>query len=179
MFTSLGLLSHARCPDPSCHRPQCLFSHGEPSKPLAPKKTKRKVDPVADIADSPAAKRFSKPEPSPSPSIQQPGSPVTLKETAARGARTAAAIHPQSPVKPPERVPVSARGSQELRTDIQILISKAVPQVIPLVAGKPPTLGHMKNSVQPYADRQKGRKRTFSLYMRPLTFRHCAFHSIR
>ncbi|WWC88171.1 uncharacterized protein L201_003076 [Kwoniella dendrophila CBS 6074] len=41
MFSNLGLLSSSRCPDPSCGRPRCFFSHAEASSSkstLPPKK---------------------------------------------------------------------------------------------------------------------------------------------
>jgi hypothetical protein len=57
MFTSLGLFD-APCPDTSCHRPRCIFSHGGPSRvtPRIPKPVasplKRKIE-----ATSTASKR--------------------------------------------------------------------------------------------------------------------------
>lgn len=38
MFSSLGLFASSPCPDPSCHRPRCFFSHGQSSKSTTPKR---------------------------------------------------------------------------------------------------------------------------------------------
>ena len=101
MFSSLGLFASAPCPEPSCHRPQCFFSHGEPSRrPGQAKSATGKVDK--------APKSRANPSPN-GASIKRNARSDSRDGTRANGSVPSALRDPS----PPSPVPKSVKSSNE------------------------------------------------------------------
>ena len=108
MFRSLGLFNPSRCPDNSCHRPNCFFNHGEPSRPTptppAPAYTQKPMKRKYESESSLSAKRVDIPSgiraPTPSPTRTPSGEPKNGKLTEIKGKGTPAAAVVNSRVTP-------------------------------------------------------------------------------
>ncbi|ORX34146.1 hypothetical protein BD324DRAFT_664472 [Kockovaella imperatae] len=163
MFRSLGLFASALCPDPSCHRPKCMFNHGESSRKR--KETVEEKEPVTGhetvkslgINGGRATSTSSQAQP-------KPGSSKAVPTNAANS------LGHHAPVLASKKPRVEADETKGKGTPA------AAPEVIvnPMRPPSIPTI-NLKLSPQPYADRQKGLQTLFQQYTklyRPLLTEH-------
>ncbi|WWD05426.1 hypothetical protein V865_003503 [Kwoniella europaea PYCC6329] len=162
MFSNLGLLSSARCPDPTCGRPRCFFTHAEAS-------SSQSTLPSRDVPSTvrQAVKRRSEAEeeerirgvvrrvtgndsrrgnPTSSPRKLDNG---TIKPSVRDGISASNMVPPALPQIPVRPTPTPAPPSSAFA------INTARPPVLPI---------NLKPSPHPRPDRQKGLNTLYTQY---------------
>jgi len=167
MFKTLGLFTDTRCPDSSCHRPQCVFAHGQPSRstlaasarlPSATSPARAK-QPTPTLIRTSAAASGSTKNRIPSgirdavadqSAIASSGKLPLAKE------KPQAVLSKSAKQAPPPTKPSVAPSRPQVRT---ASATASTPAHIPSTAGTLPQLPWpLKTSPQPFVDRQKGSK---------------------
>lgn len=145
MFKPLGLFATSQCPDPLCRRPRCLFNHGETSKAVS---ARQKPLPLPD-------KRISSSVSLPSPAKRkaEAASPakheVVVREPAAKRPKEFSLSTKPSPVVAPSPSLPTPRPPHAIRS--------RPPDFASISDNRPPSIPTtLKNSPQPWVDRQKG-----------------------
>nr|XP_019000061.1 uncharacterized protein I203_07218 [Kwoniella mangroviensis CBS 8507]OCF63522.1 hypothetical protein I203_07218 [Kwoniella mangroviensis CBS 8507] len=153
MFSNLGLLSAARCPDPSCGRPRCFFTHAEAS---SSKTTLPSKDVPSTVRQ--AVKRRSEAEEEErirgvvrrvTGNDSRKGSTTPSSRKLDNGTiRPSAKDGPSASTEVPPAVP---------QTPVRPIPTPATPSLIALNTARPPVLPiNLKPSPHPRPDRQKG-----------------------
>ncbi|WVF70973.1 hypothetical protein IAT40_005769 [Kwoniella sp. CBS 6097] len=169
MFSNLGLLSSARCPDPTCGRPRCFFSHAEassskttpPSTPTAKSTrttiTTQSAQPVEKEVPSsirePAVKRKVGEEDGVRNVIRKLVPPALTKSANGTSSKGLIAGAKEVPTTAAARqAPVSTFNPVPTNTPSTAPVTSS-----PVNTGRPPVLPiNLKPSPIPRPDRQKG-----------------------
>ncbi|WVR05589.1 hypothetical protein IAU60_002608 [Kwoniella sp. DSM 27419] len=161
MFSNLGLLASARCPDPSCGRPRCFFSHAEGSSSKArSSSTSATRVPVKEVPSSirePVKRGSERDDAERARSVVrklvQPSSVRSpAKSGAASGEGKVPPVRSTSTASRPTADPPQARATPPVHAR-----SNSNNPGVPFNADRPPVLPiALKPSPIPRPDRQKG-----------------------
>ncbi|EIW72717.1 hypothetical protein TREMEDRAFT_24631 [Tremella mesenterica DSM 1558] len=150
MFSSLGLFNNVPCPDSSCHRPNCVFSHQSQAGPSRSSPSKR---PVATPAETNEVGRATK----------RKSDSTLIPSEIKKAKQVFSAIHsPQTVVATPHK-PISPIKSSTSTSTQNSKLSGGVP-ILPTDTGQAPKLPLFRRTPQPYADRQKGLQTLFAQF---------------
>ena len=150
MFKPLGLFGISACPDPSCCRPRCLFNHGETSK-----SSSTQVD--KSVSLKPGSK---------APTVAQ----LHLKREVGVASSARKEVEVAASVRQPVTKRLRTEDSQtttSIKTSDPPTTKPNSPPPAPIPGGitKSPSLPtNLRNSPQPWVDRQKGLQTLFTQF---------------
>ncbi|WVW80449.1 hypothetical protein I302_102431 [Kwoniella bestiolae CBS 10118] len=161
MFSNLGLLSSARCPDPSCGRPRCFFTHAEASSSKSTLPLKKDIP---STVRQPAKRRSEAEE-------EERVRGVVRRVTGEKGGKIINTASVQRKVENGNGI--SVRNVATPRTPLPPTTnqaparppSTAVSTPAPVNTARPPVLPiALKPSPHPRPDRQKGLNTLYTQY---------------
>ncbi|WWC68355.1 uncharacterized protein I206_102280 [Kwoniella pini CBS 10737] len=157
MFSNLGLLSSSRCPDPSCGRPRCFFSHAEASS------SRTTPTPTTDIPSTirqPVKRRADDNEDERIRGIVKRVTSNGSSEIKKISSPRKKEIPTPKPAieKPPERhstTSLPATNTSSATKGLSSVINTSRPPILPI---------NLKPSPHPRPDRQKGLNTLYTQY---------------
>ncbi|WWC60601.1 uncharacterized protein I303_103175 [Kwoniella dejecticola CBS 10117] len=156
MFSNLGLLTPARCPDPSCGRPRCFFSHAEasssritlPPRTDVPSTIRQPVKRRADDNEEDRIRGIVK-------RVTSNGSSDIKKTSSPRKPIVKSDVKPDSTPVPQTKQPAAETRPTTTSSSLSNTVNTSRPPTLPI---------NLKPSPHPRPDRQKGLNALYTQY---------------